>query len=562
LAIAGEPGVINMPAVWGVHLTGHLPDWVSAKDVILEMLRRHKVTGGKNKIIEYWGPGVRTLDAMSRHVIANMGAELGATTSVFPSDERTLEFLKQHGRERDWKPLAMDEGARFDENTELDLSKLEPLIAMPSSPDKVFPVISPLVRDKPIYQSYIGSSANPGFRDFAIASAILEATKKKVAPTVSLDITPTSRDILEDLTSSGHLRKLIHGGGRIHQAGCGGCIGMGAAPATGRISLRTVPRNFPGRSGTEEDAVYLCSPETAIASAITGKITDPRDLGIPYPKVELPKKACMTAGYFIAPQAESETKDVQLEMGPNIKALPIFPPLPLNMCLPVLLKVGDNVSTDEILPAGASVLPYRSNIPKIAEFTFWRLQPDYWRKGLAIRHAEEEKLRKTETPSHADQWPKNSADLRNVDVSQYRAACNAAPDLATGGHVVIGGSNYGQGSSREHAALAPRYLGLQAVVAKSFARIHWQNLANHGILALEFANASDYDSVKEGDALVFRDLHTSLRSQHGRVPATLHPRGEGEQRAIELCHSLSERQLNALISGGFINYLRQRQAPE
>ncbi len=459
LALAGMPLRIRAPKIWGIRLTGKLPDWVSAKDVILELLRRHDVKGGVGKIIEYFGPGLAGLTAMDRHVIANMGAELGATTSVFPSDETVRGFLKLQNRESDWQELVADAGADYDEHEEINLSKLEPLIACPSSPGNVKPVRE--VAGREIYQSYIGSSANPGIRDFAVPALMLD--HRRVHNGVSFDVNPSSRQVLENLVSEGLLGKLIVAGARIHQAGCNGCIGMGQAPATNRISLRTVPRNFPGRSGTKEDQVYLCSPETAAASALTGVITDPRTLKMPCPRFADTDQVTVNPGTLIAPVADGA--GVVLEKGPNIKPLPAFEPLPDRLEVPVLLKVGDNISTDEILPAGARVLPFRSNIPEISRFTFAEIDETY--------HERAAEFQKT-------------------------------------GSCVVGGNNYGQGSSREHAAIAPRYLGLRMVIAKSFARMHWQNLINFGVLPLQFVNAGDWDKIQLNDTLLLEDIRNAL----------------------------------------------------
>ncbi len=372
LAMAGEPFYLTMPRIMGVRLTGTLPDWVSAKDVILEMLRRHGVDGGTGKIIEYYGPGLDALSVMDRLVIANMGAELGATSTVFPADGAVRTFLRSQGRENDFVKISADEDAEYDETDEIHLSSLEPLIALPSSPGNVVPVSE--VAGKEIYQSYVGSSANPGLRDFAVTALIISG--RQVDPRVSLDVTPTSRQILENLASLGLLEKLVHGGARLHQAGCGGCIGMGMAPATGKISLRTVPRNFPARSGTVGDQVYLCSPETAAASALTGVITDPRTLDMPYPRFSEPEHIRINFDMLVRPPAEPG--NVVLEKGPNIQPLPEFGPMEDTIAGPVLLKMGDDVSTDEIMPAGARVLPYRSNLPKISTFTFSRIDESYY----------------------------------------------------------------------------------------------------------------------------------------------------------------------------------------
>lgn len=504
LAMAGQPYYIKMPAVFGIKLTGKMPDWVSAKDIILEVLRRHTVKGGVNRILEYYGPGLKHLTAMDRHVIANMGAELGATATVFPSDEEVLLFLQSQGREEDWAELVADADATYDLHDEIDLSTLEPLIALPSSPGKVVPVSE--VAGKDIYQAYIGSSANPGYRDFAISALMVK--DQCVSDTVSFDINPTSRNQLEELANNGLLSSLIHSGARIHQAGCNGCIGMGQAPATGRNSLRTVPRNFPGRSGTEEDSVFLCSPETATASALMGKITDPRTLGMPYPKVEIPKRSIVNKGMLDAPLSLHEARKIKLVKGPNIATLPPLQPLPADLNVEVMLKVGDDISTDEILPAGARVLPYRSNIPKISEFAFDVLDETYHKRAVATH--------------------------------------------STGGHVIVAGENYGQGSSREHAALAPRYLGLRLVIAKSFARIHWQNLINFGILPLTFVSPADYDLLNIGDFVHIKQVPQFLKKGETIIAVI-----EGINKEIPLHHALSPRQVDILMEGGLINWVKK-----
>jgi aconitate hydratase len=501
MAMAGQPFHVSMPKIWGVKLTGQLPDWVSAKDVILELLRRHDVDGGLGKIIEYYGPGLKYLSAMDRHVIANMGAELGATATVFPSDKITLAFLKTQGRENDWREIVADRGAKYDEHDEIDLSKLEPLIALPSSPGNVVPVRE--VAGREIYQAMIGSSANPGLRDFCVAAEIVAG--KQVRAGVSFDINPTSRQILENLAASGALRKLIHAGGRIHQAGCNGCIGMGQAPATGRISLRTVPRNFPGRSGTKEDQVYLCSPETAAASALTGVITDPRTLPMPYPRFKEPKKIVINTDMLVPPASASI--HVELEKGPNIKPLPVLEPLSEQIAGPVLIKVGDDISTDTIMPAGAKVLPYRSNIPGISRFVFEQIDATYAERAL-----------------------------------QYQKT----------GSLIVGGNNYGQGSSREHAALAPRYLGVKAVIAKSFARIHAQNLVNFGILPLVFINPADWEQIDQNDVLVID--HVPQVIQQGNEVKVLN---QTKNATYLMRHFMTAREVTQLLAGGLINLVKQ-----
>ena len=502
MAMAGQPFYLKMPRVWGVRLTGQLPAWVSAKDVILEMLRRHDVDGGIGRVIEYYGSGLEHLSAMDRHVIANMGTELGATSTVFPSDERVREFLKSQGREQDWIELVADEGAMYDDDEEINLSELEPLIALPSSPGNVVPVTE--VAGREIYQAYVGSSANPGLRDFAVAALIVDG--QQAHDRVSFDLNPTSRQILENLANLGLLSKLIHAGARLHQAGCNGCIGMGQAPATGRISLRTVPRNFPGRSGTKEDAVYLCSPETAAASALTGVITDPRTLTIDYPRFSEPDSIRLNTEMLVPPPSNGQP--VELEKGPNIKSLPEFDPLPETLTGPVLMKVGDDISTDEIMPAGAKILPYRSNIPRISQFVFSQIDETYYDR--AMKYQEQ-------------------------------------------GSFIVAGENYGQGSSREHAALAPRYLGVRAVIAKSFARIHWQNLANFGILPLTFTNSQDWNDIDQTDELRFENLPEQLQRDSRKLTVT----NMTNKKSYQVEHTLTERQIDMIRAGSLINLVRQ-----
>jgi aconitate hydratase len=507
LALSGEPARVRMPAVFGVKLSGELPAWVSAKDVILEMLRRHGLEGGLGRVIEYYGPAVNQLSAMDRHVIANMGAELGATTTVFPSDGRTREFLRSMGRERDWRPLAAEPGANYELHDEIDLSSLEPLIATPSSPDNVVTVRE--VAGAEIYQAYIGSSANPGFRDFAIAAAMVR--DRPVHNRVSFDINPTSRQTLQALITAGHFTDLIRAGGRNHQPGCNGCIGMGQAPAAGRISLRTVPRNFPGRSGAREDSVYLCSPETAAASALSGVITDPRDVGLTYPRIVEPDRMPVDDMMFMAPIDTDETRATQLEKTPNITTLPSFDTFQPDVIATVLLKTGSNISTDDIIPAGARVMPFWSNIPKVSQFTFEGIDDTY--------------------------------------------AARAAKERDRGhSHAIVGGVNYGQGSSRENAAIAPRYLGTQLVIAQSFARIHWQNLINFGVLPLTFADQSDYDRLQPGDTLRVPHIESALTAAQ-EIRATV----DGSDRPITLRHNLSDRQIEILLAGGAINWRDKHQ---
>ncbi|GAB2818009.1 aconitate hydratase [Alpinimonas psychrophila] len=513
LAIAGEPLYIRMPEIWGVRLTGELPPWTSAKDVILEMLRRHGVKGGVNRIIEYYGPGLSTLTAMDRHVIANMGAELGATTTVFPADEQVEVFLRAEQRGDDFTELLADPDAGYDVTEEIDLSTIVPLIALPSSPGNVVPVRE--VAGRPVEQVVIGSSANPGLRDFAIVAAIMKG--RQSYPGVSFDVNPSSRQILQDLTRMGATLDLISAGARLHQSGCMGCIGMGQAPANGRNSLRTMPRNFPGRSGTQEDSVYLCSPETAAAAALTGKITDPRDLeelfSLKYPTLQLPAMSSVNLAMLEGPLPPKVAARVKLVKGENISSLPVFPPLADRIEAPVILVVGDDISTDEILPAGARVLPYRSNIPKLAEFTFDQIDETY---------------------------PTRAATTRD-----------------SSGHIVVAGANYGQGSSREHAAITPRFLGLRVVLAVSFARIHWQNLANFGVLALEFTDAADHDRIQRDDVLVLVGIRDALLAGS---EITVHNKTRDEDYVAR--HRLSTRQVDMLLAGGLIPWLQKRRAGE
>jgi aconitate hydratase len=508
LAIAGRPLSIRMPEVWGIELVGELPPWCSAKDVILEMLRRHGTKGGTNRILEYHGPGLETLTAMDRHVIANMGAELGATTTVFPADDAVRAFLRSEAREDDFTELLADEGTEYDLTEQIDLSEIVPLIAKPSSPGNVVPVTE--VAGEPVGQVVIGSSANPGLRDFAIAARMVDGRQTNDA--VSFDVNPSSREILSDLTRWGGTFSLIGAGARIHQAGCMGCIGMGQAPAPGTNSLRTFPRNFPGRSGGgADDHVWLCSPETAAASALTGVITDPRELAekleLTWGDLGLPEEATVNTSMLSEPPSEADARDVELVKGPNISGLPEFDRFPDEFEIPILLKVGDDISTDDISPAGAAALPYRSNIPQLAQFAFVRIDEDYPAKAEEIKES---------------------------------------------GHAIVGGDNYGQGSSREHAAICPRYLGLRVVIAKSFARIHWQNLANFGILALEFTDGGDYDAIEQGATLSFSGVHDAL--QNGSEIT-----GSVDGTEYTFRHQLSERQVSMVLAGGLIRQIAESE---
>lgn len=501
-AMAGEPFYFKMPRVMGVKLTGDLPDWTSAKDVILEMLRRHGVTGGVDKIIEYYGSGLTNLSTMDRHVIANMGAELGATSTVFPSDKNVQAFLISRQRGDVWREIIADKDAGYDLYDEIDLSQIEPLIACPGSPGNV--VALSQVAGKEISQAYIGSSANPGLRDLAMTAMIVNG--KIINEKVSLDINPASRQSLENLSAMGLLEKLIHAGARLHQAGCNGCIGMGQAPASGKISLRTVPRNFPGRSGTEDDQIYLCSPETAAASAITGVITDPRTLDFPYPRYNESENLRLNTALFIPPDPEGS--GIIIEKGPNIKKLPAFTAFPETLNGNLLLKVGDDISTDDILPAGARVLPLRSNIPETSKFLFSRVDKTFYNRIRAYKKSDA---------------------------------------------ILVGGFNYGQGSSREHAAIAPRYLGVRMVVAKSFARIHLQNLVNFGILPLTFMNLNDYDMLKENHELEIEKVRLQLKS--GK-PVFIKNLSRGDY--FSAVHTMTPRDIEIVLGGGKINLIKKK----
>lgn len=501
LVLAGEPYRIPSPVVWGVMLSGTLPEWVSSKDIILEMLRRHGLSGGKGRIIEYHGPGLAELSVMDRHVIASMGAELGAITSVFPSDQEVQTYLARHGRAEEWREIVADPDAIYDVEDEIDLSRLEPLIALPSSPANVVPVSE--VAGRPVYQCYVGSSANPGFRDVAVVARMVAG--RQVAAGVSLDINPASAGILRDIAASGDLESLIAAGARLHQAGCNGCIGLGQVPATGKASLRTVPRNFPGRSGVEGDQVYLCSPETAAASALTGKITDPRSMGFPYPHVAEPESPTLAWEMFKPPLEPERSAQVSLVRSPSMSKLPIMPPLPDTIEIPVLLKVGNDVSTDEILPAGNSMTRW-TDLAYMRSLSFSRVDPSYAERTAA-------------TPE---------------------------------GHAVVGGSNYGQGSSREHAALAPRWLGLRLVIAKDIARIHFANLVNAGILPITFADPEDYERISQGDRLRLSGLHRSLAE--GRYSEVLNV---STRRKMMVRLELSARQRKQIMAGGAIEWARE-----
>lgn len=504
LAMAGEPLYVTCPEIFGVELVGALPDWVSAKDVVLEMLRRHGTSGATNAILEYHGPGLACLSAMDRHVIANMGAELGATTSVFPSDEAVEQFLVARGRADDFRSIEADADCDYDRTDRIDLSALVPLIAKPQSPGNVVAVSE--VAGEPVYQAYIGSSANPGYRDFAVVAEIVVG--KRAADGVSFDINPSSRQVLQVLASEGKLGSLIASGARIHQAGCNGCIGMGQAPATGRNSIRTVPRNFPGRSGTREDSVFLASPETCAASALAGVITDPRTLQMTCPRITEPEAMPMNAAGFVFPQEGHRSNLYRTKHTP---LLPDFDTYPDRIEVPVLLSLGNDVSTDDIIPAGR-ILPLWSNVFATADHAFAQVDESY-------------------------------PDRAREDAT------------AGSGHAIVAGKNYGQGSSRENAALVPRIMGLRLVIAESFARIHWQNLASFGVLPLAFRGAPP--RLQIGDTIVIKDIRSQLDTGK-TVEAEVH-RADGSAEPLVLNHALSARQVDIMMGGGVINWIAKRR---
>jgi len=495
-AMAGAPFRIKYPKIVGIHLKGKLQPWVSAKDVILEVLRRLDVKGGVGKVLEYFGEGVKTLSVTDRATITNMGTETGATTSIFPSDEVTRAFLKSQGREEQWIELLPDENAEYDEVIEIDLSTLEPMVALPHSPGNVVKVRE-AGRIK-VDQVAIGSCTNSSLRDLkVVANALKDRT---VCSDLHVTVSPGSRQVVEHLIESGEFRYLVRAGVRILENACGPCIGMGAAPNSGGVSVRTFNRNFKGRSGTADAEVYLVSPETAVATAITGYLTDPRELG-EFPIFTMPEKFFINDNMIIKPLPEEEAKKVQIVRGPNIAPLPVFEPIGDTLAGKVLIKVDDNITTDHIMPAGAKVLPLRSNIPEISKYVFENLDSNFYHKARE-----------------------------------------------NNGGFIVGGENYGQGSSREHAALAPKYLGVMAVIAKSFARIHQANLINFGIVPLTFANPDDYNGIDEMD-----ELEVYIGDLQGEC--TLYNRTKGTE--IKLAHSLSRLDAEILKAGGKLPWIKK-----
>ncbi|MCD6108232.1 MAG: aconitate hydratase [Thermoplasmata archaeon] len=493
-AMAGEPFYLKCPKVVGVKLTGELPPWVSAKDIILELLRRVDVKGGVGKVFEYFGPGVKTLTVPERATITNMGTETGATTSIFPSDEKTREWLRAQGREDQWIELTSD--GEYDEVIEIDLGELEPLVALPHSPGNVKPVSE--IAGMEVQQVAIGSCTNSSLRDLKMVAQILK--DQTIAPNLSLLVNPGSRQVVAHLVESGEYNYLVKAGARILENACGPCIGMGGAPPSSSASIRTYNRNFEGRSGTKSAGVYLVSPETAAVTAIKGVLTDPREMGEP-PKIKLPDKFIINDNMIIPPLPQEKAAKVEIIRGPNIKPLPDFPPMPDKLEGEVLIKVEDNITTDHIMPAGAKILPLRSNIPEISKYVFSRVDERFYDRAIEKK-----------------------------------------------GGFIVGGENYGQGSSREHAAIAPKYLGIKAVIAKSFARIHSENLVNFGIVPLAFKDKSDYDKVEQGD---------KLEINIGDFKGEITMKNITKNISIPLTHSLSELDIKILRKGGRLPFLRR-----
>lgn len=500
VAMGGGAYHITMPKIYKVELRGRLQPFVTAKDIALEILRLLTVKGGVGAVIEWGGEGAKHLTVPERATITNMGAELGATTSLFPSDEQTLAFLTAQGRPEDYTPLEADPDAVYDKVIDIDLDQLTPLIAMPHSPDNVAPVSQ--VAGTKVDQVAIGSCTNSSLADLTKVAALLKG--RSVHPRISLGISPGSKQVLTMLADSGGLSDIISSGARLLESACGPCIGMGFAPSFGGVSLRTFNRNFEGRSGTRNAGVYLVSPETAVASALTGVITDPRDLGV-MPVITLPETFKINDDQVLPPASLEEADQVEIVRGPNIKPFPQTTPLAQELALPVILKVGDNITTDHIMPAGAKVLPFRSNIPKLSEFCFGVVDETF--------------------PDRAK---------------------------AAGESIIVGGDNYGQGSSREHAALVPLYLGVRAVITKSFARIHAANLINAGILPITFADPADYHRIDQGDTLTLSDIHEGLTQ--GSIRLTVKKADSSEELTMELRPELSQRQQDILKAGGLLQY--------
>lgn len=506
VAMAGGPFYLAMPRVFGVQLAGRLQPWVTAKDIILEVLRRLTVKGGVGRIIEYYGEGVLSLEVPDRATITNMGAELGATTSIFPSDARTLAFLQAQGRADVYRELGPDPEAEYDDGFTIDLNGLEPLIAKPHMPDNVVKVSE--VAGTPVQQVIVGSCTNSSFMDMKRVAAVLKG--RTVHPNVSFAVAPGSKQVFTMMAEAGILSDLIAAGARILESACGPCIGMGQAPPSGGVSVRSFNRNFEGRSGTRDARVYLASPETCAACAVFGEITDPRRLG-EWITVALPERYRIDDNMICPPATPEEAGEVEVLRGPNIAPLPVNIPLPDTIAARATLKVGDNITTDHIMPAGARVLPLRSNIPKISQYVYEIVDPEFPRRALALK---EEGV-----------WS-----------------------------VVVGGENYGQGSSREHAALAPMYLGVKAKLVKSFARIHRANLVNFGILPLTFADPADYDRIDQGDELVIPGARRALEAGAGELEIENRTKGF----TFRARTGLTRRQAEIILAGGLLNYTRER----
>ena len=502
VAMGGGAYYITMPRIIGVELTGRLPAYVGAKDIILEVLRRLSVKGGVGAVMEYFGEGVATLSVPQRATITNMGAELGATSSLFPSDEVPRAFLRAQNREEVYVPLAPDPDAVYDETLRIDLSALRPLAACPHSPDNVRPVAE--LAGKKIDQVCIGSCTNSSMQDMLTVAAILKG--KTVHPNVSLSISPGSKQVYTMLADCGALTDLIAAGARILECACGPCIGMGFSPNSAGVSLRTFNRNFEARSGTKDASVYLVSPETAAASALSGVFTDPTTLGKTAPAIEMPSHFLICDNMIEMPADPAQADSLTVERGPNIRPIPVGVAPGKDLACKLVLKVGDNITTDHIMPAGAKILPFRSNVPKLSEFCFTVCDPEFPARAKAL-----------------------------------------------GGGLIVGGQNYGQGSSREHAALVPLYLGIRAVIAKSFARIHMANLINFGILPLTFADPADYDRLNQTDDLFIGDYADAIASADS---LTLQDRTTGA--TIPLLLHLTERQRHILLAGGLLNYTRNQ----
>ena len=503
VAMGGGLFYITVPKIMGIKLIGKLRDFVSAKDIILEVLRRIGVKGGRGYVLEYFGPGLKSLSVTERATITNMGTETGATTSIFPSDEITKEFFKLQKREDDWISIPAGQEEDFDEVIEIDLNKLEPMIAKPHSPGNVVPLSE--LEGKSVDQVAIGSCTNSSIKDMAMVAALLKG--KTVHSGTSLGISPGSRQVLHYLAEKGMLADIISSGGRILESGCGPCIGMGFAPPSGSVSIRTFNRNFRGRSGTIDSEAYLVSPEVAVAAAIYGKITDPRKLGA-YPKIEMPISIDIDDSMLLKPSNRPE--DVEIIRGPNIQSLPEAIPLPEKLPkLNALIKVEDDITTDHIMPAGAKILPLRSNLPKISEFAFSQVDATFASRALESKE--------------------------------------------TGGGIIIAGENYGQGSSREHAALAPMYLGIRVVAVKSFARIHKANLVNVGILPVEFVDSDGFDKIDAGDSLEIAGIRTTLEKGENSLVI----RNTTKNIDIPVTYELSERERKIMLAGGLLNYTKE-----